>query len=355
MAGLKTSIMRQLERDLAAVPSTALDETDLTGAQDLSTALESRSVEETLTWLRKISALLEDEADTVRGLNREKARKLDRQLSTLIMATITESSFELEPFAKLARWLRSTSYSRPVELFTLNYDLLMEFAFEGLGMPYFDGFTGVYEGRFRPDLVEGSTSGSSEAIPNFFHRLWKMHGSVSWTRNKEGEIVRRGVSSGIQDVAAIHPSESKYEDSRRAPFVILQDRLRRALFEPETILVTAGYSFGDQHINEVIFDAIKARPRSEFVFTHYGSVPESAKEIALTWRNVTLLGPDFGIVGGKKGQWVDPGPIANRLSVWDEGKFQLGNFSRLSSFLSESAQPEATSTATPVAPSNGIG
>ena len=345
MAGLKSSITSQLEKDAAAVPSKTPSESEATQAKELSAALKDRSVEETLTWLRKISALLEDEKDTVRGLNKEQARALDRKLSSLIMTTITESSFELDPFARLARWLRSTSYSRPVELFTLNYDLLMEFAFERLGMPYFDGFTGVYEGRFRPDLVEGSTSAPSEAIPNFFHRLWKMHGSVSWTRNEDGDIVRRGNSSGVQDVAAIHPSESKYEDSRRAPFVILQDRLRRALFEPETLLVAAGYSFGDQHINEVIFDAIQARPRSEFVFTHYGPVPEKAEEIALTWRNVTLLGPDFGIIGGEKGNWVDPGYQANRMSVWHEGKFQLGNFSRLSAFLAESAQPEATAMA----------
>jgi hypothetical protein len=347
MAGLKSQITEKLGAHTAASPQNVVHDPDIVTDADLNLALETRSIEQALTWLRKIAALLDEESDTVGGLNKAKARALDKKLSNLIMTTITESNYELAPFLDLAKWLRSTSYSRAVEIFTLNYDLLMEFAFENLGMPYFDGFTGVYEGRFRPDLVDGTASSGAEVIPNFFHRLWKMHGSISWTRNERGEIVRLGKREGVTDVAAIHPSESKYEDSRRAPFVILQDRLRRSLFEQETLLVTAGYSFGDQHINEVIFDAIQARPRSEFVFTHYDEVPKEAKDIALGWRNVTLLGPTFGIVGGEKGNWASPDPSKKRASVWQDGKFQLGNFSRLSAFLSESAPPEASAAVEP--------
>lgn len=342
MAGLKSQITDKLRIELAPGQPLMGDESDKRDSVALQTALETRSIEQALTWLRKIAALLDNEDDTVGGLNKSQAGALDKKLSTHIMAAITESEYEITPFLDLAKWLRSTSYSRPVEIFTLNYDLLMEFAFERLGMPYFDGFTGVYEGRFRPDLVDGATSAGAEVIPTFFHRLWKMHGSVSWTRNGDGEIVRRGNSDGVDAVAAIHPSESKYEDSRRAPFVILQDRLRRSLFEPETLLVTAGYSFGDQHINEVIFDAVRARPRSEFVFTHHGEVSKEAEEIALGWRNVTLLGPSFGIVGGQKGNWTTPDHTKKRLSVWNDERFQLGDFSRLSMFLSESAPIEAS-------------
>ena len=346
MAGLKIAVEAKLGSGDQAPDLSAADQSDSTDEVLLLEVLQGRSVEEALTWLRKIAALLENENDTVRGLSGSMARTLDRKLSSLIMAAITNSPYEIEPFTKFAKWLGSTAYARPVEIFTLNYDLLMEFAFEGLGMPYFDGFVGVYEGQFRPDLVDGVNIPISEAVPNFYHRLWKMHGSVSWTRNAAGGIVRRGNSAGVDDVAAIHPSESKYEDSRRAPFVILQDRLRRALFEPETLFVTSGYSFGDQHVNEVIFDAIKARPRSEFVFTHYGDVPQEAFRIASAWRNVTLIGPEYGIVGGESGAWISPPPGPERASVWDDGKARLGDFSCLSTFLAESAPPEATSMAT---------
>ena len=344
MAGLKLGVQQKLRVEIegASTSPPAGGSADGITAAALSMALETRSIEEALTWLRKIAALLDNSTDTVGGLSQSEAKALDKKLSTLIMTAITESTYDITPFLDLAKWLRSTSYSRPVEIFTLNYDLLMEFAFEKLGMPYFDGFTGVYEGRFRPDLVDGTTSAGAEVIPNFFHRLWKMHGSVSWTRNTDGDIVRRGNSEGAADVAAIHPSESKYEESRRAPFVILQDRLRRSLFEPETLLVTAGYSFGDDHINEVIFDAIQARPRSEFVFTHHSEIPKKAEDMALGWRNVTLLGPTFGIVGGEKGNWTSAEHTKKRVNVWDHDNFQLGDFSRLSAFLSESAPSEAS-------------
>lgn len=358
MAGLKTAISSKLASHGRGDINPSIDATDAstpnmpfppdfspTDADSLGEILSDRTVEEALTWLRKASALLEGESDTIGGLTKARASLLDVTLSSLVMATIQEAQPSAEPFSSFAKWLRSTSYSRPVEVFTLNYDLLLESALEKVGMPYFDGFTGVYEGRFRADLVEPSDS--SDALPTYFHRVWKMHGSVSWTRNDEGVIVRKGGQLRGRDIAAIHPSESKYEDSRRAPFVILQDRLRRALFEPETILVIAGYSFGDQHINEVILDAIRARPRSEFVFTHFGEIPDEAQRAAENWRNVTLLGPNYGVVGGDMGIWTAPEADAKAQNIWSDGAFQLGNFQRLAEFLARSVPPEATAAVNP--------
>jgi len=48
------------------------------------------------------------------------------------------------------------------------------------------------------------------------------------------------------DAAAIFPSDTKYEESRRVPFVVLQDRFRRALHEPETLILISGYSFSGE-------------------------------------------------------------------------------------------------------------
>lgn len=67
---------------------------------------------------------------------------------------------------------------------------------------------------------------------------------------------------------------------RRMPFVVLHDRLRRALLHPETLMIITGYSWGDKHLNEVIFDAARDRPRSEVVVFSRSTLPEVVVEHA---------------------------------------------------------------------------
>jgi hypothetical protein len=90
-------------------------------------------------------------------------------------------------------------------------------------------------------------------MPAFFTRLWKLHGSLNWEWDANHKIFRCG--RPVADSAAIYPSDTKYDESRRMPFVVLQDRFRRALHQPETLTLVAGYAFGDDHLNGVIFDA----------------------------------------------------------------------------------------------------
>ena len=51
------------------------------------------------------------------------------------------------------------------------------------------------------------------------------------------------------------------------------DRFRRALSEPETITLTIGYSFCDEHLNEILFDAARRYPRSEIVVLCFENIP----------------------------------------------------------------------------------
>ncbi|PWC06669.1 SIR2 family protein [Mycetocola zhujimingii] len=328
--------------DMVDLKRTLLEREANAGGDDLARLLADRTVEQGLTWLRKAGAVLESGEDTLGDYTKAIVEDLDQRLSSEIMLVISESTYSLSAFEDLARWLRVSAYTRPVELFTLNYDLLLEEALENVGAPYFDGFIGSYSGKFRADLVDSGGSSQVDSMPTFFHRLWKLHGSISWTRDDENAIVRLGRIASSGEIAAIHPSESKYDDSRRAPFVILHDRLRRSLLEPETMLVVAGYSFGDQHVNELIYDAVKARPRSEFVFTFFGDIPDEVAALAVNWKNVTALGRSEAITGGVRGGWEADPDKRPGSDVWDSTKkFQLGDFGRLSSFLARSASLSA--------------
>ncbi len=186
---------------------------------------------------------------------------------------------------RFAAWVARADYHWPVELFTVNYDLLLETALESLGVSYFDGFTGALRARFRTELVEATAGDTDDWLPSFLVRLWKLHGSVhwAWESGRKTEVVRLGAPVTDSEPAAIYPSDAKYDQSRRVPFMVLQDRFRRALHQPETLMLISGYSFGDDHLNEMLFDAVRRRPRSELVAFCFGEIPE----ILITHATVT--------------------------------------------------------------------
>lgn len=208
-------------------------------------------------------------------------------------------------------------------------------------MPYFDGFVGTLGGRFRPELVDNiDPSDRRQGLPSTFVRLWKLHGSVNWEEILEGtrrRIVRRGVPvSGPETaVAAIYPSDEKYDQSRRVPFVVLMDRFRRALAVPETVTLVSGYSFGDQHLNEMLIDAARTHPRSETVVFCFADIPDVVAEFATSTRNISILGATHGILGGQRVKWARDGDIPG---VWENGSFQLGDFEHLARFLATKAR-----------------
>ena len=172
----------------------------------------------------------------------------------IVKALEIKATTDLTSVEYMAAWAGASDYHLPVEIFTINYDLLFETALERRRVPYFDGFVGILKAGFNTELVEGSVGRDEKCVPAFFVRLWKLHGSVNWLWETQN-IVRLGQPVTSSLAAAIYPSDAKYDESRRVPFVVLQDRFRRALQEPETIVIISGYSFGDEHLNELIFDA----------------------------------------------------------------------------------------------------
>lgn len=302
----------------------------------------SRNLEQVLSRLRRISSLLEDADDTVDGLTGGQAGSLDTSICRLIIERLTAGEVEYAPMWRLASWAVRADYYRPVELFTVNYDLLTETGLEALGVPYFDGFVGTMRGQFREDLVEGlgSTEHSSQpSLPPFLVRLWKLHGSVHWVW-KAGDnpaVMRLGTPAPDGQPAAIYPSDAKYEESRRVPFLVLQDRFRRALDEPETLTLITGYAFGDQHLNETIFNAARRRPRSEFVAFCYSTIPEEVAALAMATPNVQVVTRGEAILGGIRKPWSAPETVPE--DVWNDGAFLLGDFGFLTRFLARSSPP----------------
>jgi hypothetical protein len=302
--------------------------------------LSGRTLEQALSRLRRIAALLDPGVGRVDGLTAQDAEALDHQVCRLIIGALDLGAADLIPMLRFAAWVARADYHLPVELFTVNYDLLLETALESLGVSYFDGFTGALRARFRTELVEAAAGDTDDWLPSFLVRLWKLHGSVhwAWADSPRTEVVRLGAPVSHGEPAAIYPSDAKYDESRRVPFVVLQDRLRRALHQPETLMLISGYSFGDEHLNEMMFEAARRRPRSELIAFCFGSIPAPLAERALATPNLQALGRNEAILGGMRRDWE---PLKDAApDLWTDAGFGLGDFSNLASFLARSSPPQ---------------
>ena len=319
VSGLQKSVLAKLK-----APYKALFEKQLTG----------RNLEQALSRVRRIAALLSGN-DVIDGLNVEAAKKLDELVCNAIVEGLDTSTANLQPVIDLAAWVGRTEYHLPIEIFTVNYDLLLEKALEAWQVAYFDGFIGTLAARFRDELVDASTSG--ECMPAFFARLWKLHGSLNWEWDSKHQIVRRG--SAVESSAAIYPSDTKYDESRRMPFIVLQDRFRRALHQPESLTLISGYSFGDDHLNEIIYDAASRRERSEIVAFCFSDIPGELADRAARTPNLQIVTGVDAIIGGVRDAWSEPDDELF-AGLWGNGKFILHDFTCLAAYLAKSVLRE---------------
>jgi hypothetical protein len=170
--------------------------------------LKGHNLEEALTRIRRIAALVRDNEE-FDDLTNKKAKALDTAVCKAIVKALDIQNASLKPMYQFAAWAAHADYILPIELFSVNYDLLLETALDCLRVPYFDGFVGTIRARFHTELVEGRAGADREWMPAFFVRVWKLHGSVNWAWEKEGQIIRLGQPISEGDAAAIFPSDTK--------------------------------------------------------------------------------------------------------------------------------------------------
>ena len=104
--------------------------------QHLLRQLEGRNLEQALSRIRRVAALLDGDTE-LEGLTREAATNLDKVICQAIVSELSVDEANLEPVRRLASWASRADYHWPLEVFTVNYDLLIETAFERVRLPYF--------------------------------------------------------------------------------------------------------------------------------------------------------------------------------------------------------------------------
>ena len=196
------------------------------------------------------------------------------------IATAHESKRE-QAFNTLVTFLMSfasrTGARDRLNIFTTNYDRLIEAGAELAGLHLLDRFLGNLMPIFRSSRLDLDMHYNPPGIrgePRYLEgvaRFTKLHGSVDWVET--GKDIRRiGLPFGMESVdpfleapglagASLHklmiyPNAAKDRETSDYPYVELFRDLAAGVCRPNSTLVTYGYSFGDEHINRVVRDML---------------------------------------------------------------------------------------------------
>lgn len=234
------------------------------------------------------------------------------------IATAEEDKRE-QAFNTLVTFLMSfasrTGVRDRLNIFTTNYDRLIEAGAELAGLHLLDRFLGNLMPIFRSSRLDLDMHYNPPGIrgePRYLEgvaRYTKLHGSVDWVQ--VGKDVRRiGLPFGAENVdpylkvpgmgavtahqLMIYPNAAKDRETADYPYVELFRDLAAAVCRPNSTLVTYGYSFGDEHINRVIRDMLTI-PSTHLVVISYndplGRIMQTYQELSRPSQISLLVGP----------------------------------------------------------------
>ena len=313
------------------------------------------NVETILTQVRRLAQAIGK--SPIHGLDGDAYEKLGLQICKRIGVKVSACLPKgANPYSELVSWISGTQREHAVEIFTPNYDLLVEEAFERARVPYFDGFTGSHKPFFDPASV------AADELPARWARLWKLHGSLGWSVSND-TVIRTGKRDATE---LIYPDHLKYDRVRRLPYSALFERLRKFLTDPDTLLICTGFSFLDSHICAVLDEALAANAHTAILAFQYQVLEKenSVAELAASRPNMSVYARDRAVIHGVAGPWR-PGQPPNedwrdiRRTFWreesanDAGEFLLGDFAKLAWFLKQTRAREMSTSASDHGPNDG--
>jgi SIR2-like domain len=209
--------------------------------------------------------------------------------------------------------LRSTTLPR-AKVFTTNYDLVLERALDALGVVYFDGFIGTITRTLRTESYHydlyypgETTEGRVSRVDRVLH-LYKLHGSINWRRRDlpAGDVVISQTPPQQDNFGnvMIYPSPLKVTEMNGYPYSEMFRHFSAQLHQPQSVLLTIGYRFQDDHISRLIYQALSVPSFVLIVITPSITAPEPGeppKQEHEIWRLTTLRSKRILVItGGEK-------------------------------------------------------
>lgn len=201
---------------------------DLENGQDLESALSNKTLKE----------------EIIDDIKKETWKLIsDKDLKLFEDVIFTKKELSI---GRLIKKFYQTS-SKCVNVLTTNYDRVIEYACDSLGLPIYNGYSGLYTKYFNHNFQKRNAV-----------NIVKVHGSLDTFRDVHGETIgipllkelRTGLTPEI-----ITPGLSKYQ-------YVLKGNIREMLHEADQLIDEAnsflciGYGFNDEHIQEKIITKI---------------------------------------------------------------------------------------------------
>ena len=194
----------------------------------------------------------------------------------------------------------------PMEIFTTNYDTLLEDAMALKRVRYCDGFSGGAVG-----FLDTRLRNEKHGIRAY---LTKLHGSIDWQIGPNGHIHRVRNSDVYPEEGGsvmIYPQATKYVATQRDPFASQFERFRKSISgggSDGSTLVICGYGFGDEHVNDEISHSL-SQPENQTTVIAFSqsaeSVPTEWKKSS--WAERLYMITEGGVVHGNKAPVHVPG------------------------------------------------
>jgi hypothetical protein len=314
----------ELDDDLDVVgpPAWALDKDDVEFLGKLGAKLVNtdypRNLERLMELLHSLRFVFSRSDQASHKAKLSKVEAIIQKVQDFLWERCTDGAFAhddgtvLELYESFYRKLvmRDRSLPRPW-VFTTNYDLFNERAMDRLGIPYANGFSGVVERRFNPATFRYALAEQLDlsnrkwsAVDSFVY-LCKLHGSISWTEDDHGlfPVLEQWPQSAPGKVM-IYPTPAKQNSSLGSPYADLFREFQSRVVREQSVLVTAGFAFGDEHLNNIIYQALTIPTFRLIIFADPDSKGEIEKLRELHDPRIWIIGGD-GLTESTRAHYFD--------------------------------------------------
>ena len=167
-------------------------------------------------------------------------------------------------------------------IITTNYDVLIEEAAAENNFVVFDGFNFTPIPKFDSSMFEWNLIKEVQNIntreveyKDKTFNLLKIHGSLTWEKQDDGTILRKNKDSIIDTdkMVMVFPSSDKYAQSYQEPYFELFTKFQDLIKRPNTLLISSGFSFSDDHISKMITQALKNNNSLRLLVTDFNIDP----------------------------------------------------------------------------------
>ena len=210
----------------------------------------------------------------------------------------------------IKKLLQRPNNLKRASLFTTNYDMAFDYALDNLGVHYINGFMGVHNRCFRPEVYDYDLYYPGHSVAGKVHRAekvlkyFKIHGSLSWISTEPTVSNTYGIKeiplneefqSDENKEIMIYPCVSKKSFALDLPYSELFRQFSQAINQPQSVLFCIGYSFYDEHVNDIIKQALSI-PSFTLLIANFSSSVDKSSEIGklkdLGDKRIIILGQD---------------------------------------------------------------